>query len=288
MIILKRLSAAQRGVFSRVPSLCQVTDRWVQFNETDAPALITALDALDIDQRTQMKCGRRVLQATGGVVEVKPRQRTPRREAPNAIKVRTSEAQRGVLTFIEKYLASGLIAGMTSDHTYVNPCKVRDALVIIQDMHTMKLNTRACHSLIHALEPYRTAPHVDTFNAAPLITPPAADPFNTAPLIIPVDEQVPAADDDDDDAAPVVSPDDVVVLPLTRVYWGDAYARVEHILTDYGYAPAADQVSVKRTHIKGLLAQLQTISIHGHAGRVIDYDFEENLDDELMEWQNII
>ena len=43
-------------------------------------------------------------------------------------------------------------------------------------------------------------------------------------------------------------------------------------------------MSVKRAHISGLLRQLQVISIHGHAGRFINYDHESALDDALEEW----
>ena len=57
-ITLKRLSAAQLNIFSRVP-LASIDGRWVTFNADDAPALIASIHALtDVDQRTQMKCRR--------------------------------------------------------------------------------------------------------------------------------------------------------------------------------------------------------------------------------------
>jgi len=80
------------------------------------------------------------------------------------------------------------------------------------------------------------------------------------------------------------SPDEHITLPLTPAYWGDVFSRVQHILTDYGYAPADGGVNVRRAHIGGLLKQLQVISVHGHGGRFIDYQYEAALDDELEHW----
>jgi len=160
--------------------------------------------------------------------------------------------------------------------------------------------------------PLITPPAPEPFNAAPLITPPAPEPFNAAPLITTNTgaDSCPDDDDDDDDwvedsaftnqytaldqrvhdplhnvrPAPAASPDDMLVLPLTRAYWGDAHARALHILNDYGYTPLGDEVTVRRSHVSGLHRQLTVISIHGHAGRFINYESEAALDDELAQW----
>ena len=150
-ITLKRLSAPQLAVFNRAP-LCRVEGRWVLFNESDAPALINALESLTgVDQRTQMKCARRVLQATGGTVEVKRRQAAPVC-LPCHIRIRTGEQARGVLTFIDKHLVSGAVSAVTRTHTLVNKASALDLLEVLRDMHMMKINTRSCHALIKALE----------------------------------------------------------------------------------------------------------------------------------------
>ena len=130
---------------------------------------------------------------------------------------------------------------------------MRDALTLLRDMHIMQINTRACHSLIRALEPHASTPHADPFNAAPLITPPVVesapvDPDDDEGADSWVEDEAFTAQFNETSArvhdplhdvrpAPSVSPDDVVALPLDPEQWGDAYARVEHILTDYGYTP---------------------------------------------------
>lgn len=278
MITIKRLSAAQRAVFQRVP--CAFDGRWVTFTEDEAPALLAALEALtDVEQRTQMKCMRRVRQALGEVIEVQRRMPS----VQGGLKVRTSDAQRGVLQFIDKHLVSGLILGETRAHTSINLSKGSEALNYLRDMHRMQVNTRACHSLIKALE------------AQPLVT---ADPFTAAPLVAVTDdnwvedeafteqfeETSARVHDPLHEVRPSTSPDDVVDLPLTPLMWGEAYARVEHLLGDYGYTPSAGQVSVKRAHISGLHAQLNIVSVHGHGGRFINYDYESALDEELDRW----
>jgi hypothetical protein len=304
---LKRLSNKQLEIFSLCPA-ATLNLKWVTF--TDADALVSELDALTgVDQRTQMKCARRVIQATGGAVDVKRRQAAPAC-LPCHIRIRTSEQARGVLTFIDKHLISGAVSAVTRTHTLVLKSHAADLLRVLRDMHTMKINTRSCHALISALE-QAPAPATDTFNAAPLITPPAPDTFSAAPLIAADGGADLDTDDGDDDEwaedtafteqytatsqrvhdtlhavrpAPVLSPSDMLTLPLTRAYWGDAHARAVHILNDYGYTPDAIQVTVRRSHVRGLLKQLQVTSVHGHAGRFINYEFEQALDEELAQW----
>jgi hypothetical protein len=283
MITLKRLSPAQLAVFSRAPHVT-VNGKQVTFEESNAPALITALEEMTGDQRTRMKCARRVKLATGQEVTVKKRPRPP--VIHNAVKVRVSEAQRGVLTFINKHVLAGVIAGDTRAYMYIQGTQVSALVTLLEDMHAMKVNTRACSSLIGTLEAHRA----EQFAAAPLITTPA--PAQD-------DEQFTAQDDEaweEDEqftiqfeatSARVHDPlHDLreVELPVNADAWGDAYNRVKHVLNDYGYTPAGDRVTVARKHISGLLKQLQVISVHGHQGRYINYDLEAALDAELEAW----
>ena len=286
MITLKRLSPAQLEVFSRAPHVT-VTGKQVTFDESTAPALITALEEMTGDQRTRMKCARRVKTATGQEVTIKKRMPAP--SIPNTIKVRTSDAQRGVLQFINKRVCAGTIAAETVMHTFIHVSKLGEVIMLLKDMHAMKINTRACSSLISTLEAHR----VEQFTAAPLIT---------APAPVQDDEQLTAAPAQDDEAweedeqftiqfeattARVHDPlHDLreVELPVNADAWGDAYNRVKHVLNDYGYTPAGDRVTVARKHISGLLKQLQVISVHGHQGRFINYDLEAALDAELAAW----
>ena len=279
MITLKRLSPAQLEVFSRAPHVT-VTGKQVTFEESTAPALITALEEMTGDQRTRMKCARRVKLATGQEVTVKKRPRPP--VIHNAVKVRVSEAQRGVLTFINKHVLAGVIAGDTRAYMYIQGAQVSALVTLLEDLHTMKVNTRACSSLISTLEAHRA----EQFAAAPLITTPAP-----APAPVQDDE---AWEEDEQftiqfeaTSARVHDPlHDLreVELPVNADAWGDAYNRVKHVLNDYGYTPAGDRVTVARKHISGLLKQLQVISVHGHQGRYINYDLEAALDAELAAW----
>jgi hypothetical protein len=267
MITLKRLSPAQLEIFSRAPHVT-ITGKHVTFEESNAPALITALEEMPGNQRTRMKCARRVKLATGQEVTIK--KRAPAPSIPNTIKVRTSDAQRGVLQFINKRVCPGTIAAETVMHTFIHAGKVGEVITLLEDMHAMKVNTRACSSLIKTLEAHR----VEQFTAAPLITAPAQDEWEE-------DEQFTIQFEET--SARVHDPLHglrEVELPITEAAWGDAYTRVERTLNDYGYSPAGDRVTVARKHISGLLKQLELISVHGH----INYDLETALDEELAAW----
>ena len=267
MITLKRLSPAQLEIFSRAPHVT-ITGKHVTFEESNAPALITALEEMTGDQRTRMKCARRVKLATGQEVTIK--KRTPAPSIPNTIKVRTSDAQRGVLQFINKRVCAGTIAAETVMHTFIHAGKLGEVITLLEDMHAMKINTRACSSLIKTLEAHR----VEQFTAAPLITAPAQDEWVE-------DEQFTIQFEET--AARVHDPLHglrEVELPVSEAAWGDAYTRVERTLNDYGYTPAGDRVKVARKHISGLHKQLELISVHGH----INYDLEAALDEELAVW----
>lgn len=267
MITLKRLSPAQLEIFSRAPHVT-ITGKHVTFEESNAPALITALEEMPGDQRTRMKCARRVKLATGQEVTIK--KRAPAPSIPNTIKVRTSDAQRGVLQFINKRVCAGTIAAETVMHTFIHAGKVGEVITLLEDMHAMKVNTRACSSLIKTLEAHR----VEQFTAAPLITAPVQDEWEE-------DEQFTIQFEET--AARVHDPLHglrEVELPVSEAAWGDAYTRVERTLNDYGYSPAGDRVTVARKHISGLLKQLELISVHGH----INYDLETALDEELATW----
>jgi hypothetical protein len=304
---LKRLSPAQVQIFSRCPAATVTPRTWVTF--TDADALISELDALTgVDQRTQMRCTRRVLQEVGrgDEITVKPRQPAPR-ALPCHITLQTTTAGAGVLTFINDQLVSGLIASTTHDRVLINRDKADELLTLLRYMHSSHVSTRTTGALITALEAEPHAPFSDTFSTAPLHTPaPAAPLIKPAPVSTPAPAAVIALDDDDehwveDDAFTAQyertsarvhdplynvrpAPDEHVTLPLTPAYWGAVFSRVQHILTDYGYEPVDGAVSVRRAHVAGLRKQLEVISVHGHGGRFIDYQYEAALDDELEQW----
>lgn len=304
---LKRLSPAQVQIFSRCPAATVTPRHWVTF--TDPNALISELDALTgVDQRTQMRCARRVLQEAGrgDEITVKPRQPAPR-ALPCHITLHTTQAAAGLLTFIDARLVSGLIASTTHDRVLINRDKADELLTLLRYLHSLHVSTRTSGALISALEAEPRAPFSDTFSTAPLSTPaPAAPLIKPTPVSTPAPAAVIALDDDDDDwveddeftaqynetSARVhdplfhvrPAPDEHVTLPLTPEYWGAVFSRVQHILTDYGYEPVEGAVSVRRAHIGGLLKQLEVISVHGHGGRFIDYQYESALDDELEQW----
>ena len=274
MITLKRLSKKQLEAFAGTSAV--INHNWVLINPLQATKIISELQALDYDQRTCMKCIRRIRQATGEVIEIKSRRSTP---APvtGCFKVKTTDKAKSLLNFIDAHFVQSCVHDHATHYSFIKTDLITPVLNALNNMLTYQLNTRTTQSLINQLEAY---------------TPPIIEPFSV-PLVEPDDEDEDEwVDDDDfeqayDEAYKQAHDKTVVSLPLSKKYWGAVYPRACDLLADYGYTPANDQVALQRKHVAGLLKQLQLVSIHGHQGRFIDYAYESELDTELESWQNL-
>jgi hypothetical protein len=275
MITLKRLSKHQLEAFAGTSAV--INHNWVLINPLHASLIISELLALNYDQRTCMKCIRRIKQATGEVIEIHKRRQPP---APKSgyLKIKTSKQGKSVLNFIEAHFVHACIDNHAQAYSFIKHADIGRVLNVLKDMLAHSLSMRTVRTLINQLESY---------------TPPAVQPF-TVPLVEP--EAVEAVDEWIDDEAFEQSYDEaykqahdktVVSLPLSKKYWGAVYPRACALLADYNYAPANDVVSLQRKHVAGLLKQLQLVSIHGHQGLYIDYAYETELDDELEKWSNL-
>ena len=272
MITLKRLSKNQLEAFTGTSAV--INNKWVLINPLHASLIINELLTLDYDQRTCMKCIRKIKKATGEVIEVQKRRQPPAQKS-GYLKIKTSDHQKSLLNFIDTHFVHACIADHAQAYSFIKHTDISRVLNVLKDMLAHSLSKRTVRTLINQLEEY---------------TPPIIQPF-TAPLVEPeaVEEWV---DDDDfeqsyDEAYKQAHDKTVVSLPLSKKYWGAVYPRACALLADYNYTPVSDKVSLQRKHVAGLLKQLQLTSIHGHQGLYIDYAYETELDDELAEWSNL-
>ena len=91
-------------------------------------------------------------------------------------------------------------------------------------------------------------------------------------------------DELDEDEPDARDPDEMVTLRITAQYWDGLMDRVEFLLLDMGYEISDGCVDITRRHAKSLSPVFHKIAMHGYRDANIDFDFEDEVDEELHAW----
>lgn len=91
-------------------------------------------------------------------------------------------------------------------------------------------------------------------------------------------------EDEDEDESLARDPDEMVTLRITAQYWDGLMDRVEFLLLDMGYEVSDGCVDITRRHAKSLSPVFHKIAMHGYRDANIDFDFEDEVDEELHAW----
>lgn len=123
----------------------------------------------------------KVAKATGVTVEVKSRVRMPNNLPATVVKMRTSKTQQAMLNYLDKKFITGFVFGRGATYTAVDLVLRDSAIALLTEMHSHRLNTRSCTTLINRLGDYETMQaSLPTTDISELISP---DMFADAPIV---------------------------------------------------------------------------------------------------------
>lgn len=142
----------------------------------------------------------KVATATGVTVEVKSRVRMPNTLPATVVKMRTSKTQQSMLDYLDKKFITGFVFGRGGTYTAVDLSLRDSAIALLTEMHSHRLNTRSCTTLINRLRDYETMQaSLPTTDISELVSP---DMFADAPIV----EKTFDAGDLFDDLEPAIAP----------------------------------------------------------------------------------
>ena len=123
----------------------------------------------------------KVAKATGVTVEVKSRVRMPNNLPATVVKMRTSKTQQAMLDYLDKKFITGFVFGRGATYTAIDLVLRDSAIALLTEMHSHRLNTRSCTTLINRLGDYETMQaSLPTTDISELVSP---DMFADAPVV---------------------------------------------------------------------------------------------------------
>lgn len=123
----------------------------------------------------------KVAKATGVTVEVKSRVRMPNNLPATVVKMRTSKTQQAMLDYLDKKFITGFVFGRGATYTAIDLVLRDSAITLLTEMHSHRLNTRSCTTLINRLNDYETMQtSLPTTDISELVSP---DMFADAPVV---------------------------------------------------------------------------------------------------------
>jgi hypothetical protein len=147
----------------------------------------------------------KVAKATGVDVPKQSRVRMPNNLPATVVKMRTSKTQQAMLDYLDKKFITGFVFGRGATYTAINLVLRDSAIALLTEMHSHRLNTRSCTTLINRLGDYETMQgSLPTTDITELVSP---DMFADAPVVdapkLPTNLNM---DDLFDDLEPAIAP----------------------------------------------------------------------------------